>query len=621
MVVTDDDEVKRFLVRGVQDFSGVFEVNISAITTNVATGDVTTNTSTVEISVAPVADTPFLSLVDPLAVSLENDLLRYVVHVEPADVDGSESLNLTVSLDLAPGNVGLFQTMLYNDKEYTPKRVTTMLQTTGETSATVETVTSDFESGAAADGWTTSTFSVLAGSTGSSSTGPQAASSGSYYMYAETSSPNNPYAVFEMYQEFDGAVSTVDFDYHMYGATMGTAEVQGSADGSSYTTLWTRSGDQGSAWSSAAVDASGGSYTWLRFKYTGGASYTGDFALDAIVVVTASTSTSASHVQQDISLLFTEFDWYVPQYVYVNAWHRVEAQYLRSDIEFYTNSHDEHYHSVYNYLEILVSTTQSVIEPPNLLGAKFSGQGDSVTFSFDTASNRGGYTGSFDCAAAFPQRFLDGLGSGYYCSWITDKALKLTFGSYATIMPGESMTIAEGWLSASSADGVPGQLYGKHMPTDLMPPDNGGVIPELVLIAPLTVGRCDDITMDASGTTGSGGRTVNYRWKLAGIRGGPAQDAANEDAGGDNATAAIECFTVTMSDSYGDGWNGARYTWSSDDSGVMLKSGTLNSGSSATEEVCTDGTSTCYTMYVSSGSYPTEVTWSMAAFLTQNMPA
>ena len=75
--------------------------------------------------------------------------------------------------------------------------------------------TSDFESGAAADGWITSTFSMVTGSTTSSATGPPYASSGSYYMYAETSSPNYPYGVFEMYQEFDGAVTTVDFDYPM----------------------------------------------------------------------------------------------------------------------------------------------------------------------------------------------------------------------------------------------------------------------------------------------------------------------------------------------------------------------------------------------------------------------
>ena len=125
------------------------------------------------------------------------------------------------------------------------------------------TYTYDFESGAAADGWTTSTFSLMSGSTGSASTGPQSASTGSYYMYAETSTPNNPYGLFEMYQEFDDSLGTVDFDYHMYGATIGTVEVQGSADGSSYTTLWTKSGEQGSGWSSASVDASGGAW-WAR---------------------------------------------------------------------------------------------------------------------------------------------------------------------------------------------------------------------------------------------------------------------------------------------------------------------------------------------------------------------
>ena len=136
-------------------------------------------------------------------------------------------------------------------------------------------------------------FSQLSGSTSSVSTGPQGAASGSYYVYCETTSPNYPGATYDMYQNFGETVSSVTFYYNMYGDTMGTAYLQGSTTGSSWTSLWAKSGNVGSSsWYSATV-APSSTYTWLRFYYTGGSSYTGDFALDYISVSVASTTTES----------------------------------------------------------------------------------------------------------------------------------------------------------------------------------------------------------------------------------------------------------------------------------------------------------------------------------------
>jgi hypothetical protein len=64
-----------------------------------------------------------------------------------------------------------------------------------------------------------------------------------------------------------------------------------------------------------------------------------------------------------------------------------------------------------------------------------------------------------------------------------------------------------------------------------------------------------------------------------------------------------------MHDTYGDGWNGAYWTWSSDDG--QSESGTLESGSDGT--ACLgDGSSSCITFYVSGGQYPGEVQWSLS---------
>ena len=75
----------------------------------------------------------------------------------------------------------------------------------------------------------------------------------------------------------------IAFQYHMYGAAIGTARLEtiSSAVGASWDQLWTKSGDQGNRWNQATVYASS-NQTTLRFRYTSQNSHTGDFALDDI---------------------------------------------------------------------------------------------------------------------------------------------------------------------------------------------------------------------------------------------------------------------------------------------------------------------------------------------------
>ena len=64
---------------------------------------------------------------------------------------------------------------------------------------------------------------------------------------------------------------------------MGNVYLQGSTDGSTWTMVWAKSGNVGNSWGYKYIGV-GGSYTYLRFYYTGGSSWTGDFALDAITI-------------------------------------------------------------------------------------------------------------------------------------------------------------------------------------------------------------------------------------------------------------------------------------------------------------------------------------------------
>jgi hypothetical protein len=126
------------------------------------------------------------------------------------------------------------------------------------------------------------------GGTPSSGTGPSTGSDGAWYMYIEASSPNYPSktAIFNS-PCFDlGSLSSPEltFDYHMLGSSVGTVSLQVSTDGGNTwpTSLWSQSGDQGSAWNAAAVDLSSyaGSEIQLRFFGTTASSWQGDICID-----------------------------------------------------------------------------------------------------------------------------------------------------------------------------------------------------------------------------------------------------------------------------------------------------------------------------------------------------
>ncbi|BCY27622.1 GEVED domain-containing protein [Flavobacterium okayamense] len=149
-----------------------------------------------------------------------------------------------------------------------------------------------FESGLGA--WTQSSSDDMdwtrdASGTPSSGTGPSSAAEGSYYMYIEASSPNYPSKVGILegpcFNLSGLSNPTVSFQYHMYGAAMGTLKLEARANGSStWTTIWTKSGDQGNAWQTATVSLASYSTVQLRFNNTTGTNYTGDATIDDISV-------------------------------------------------------------------------------------------------------------------------------------------------------------------------------------------------------------------------------------------------------------------------------------------------------------------------------------------------
>ena len=94
-------------------------------------------------------------------------------------------------------------------------------------------------------------------------------------------------------------------------------------------------------------------------------------------------------------------------------------------------------------------------------------------------------------------------------------------------------------------------------------------------------------------------------------------DATDND--GSCEFLSVECsgdqigYVIYMEDTYGDGWNGAEY-YMINANGDTVETGTFETGYSAIDTVCIENS--CYGLTVSSGQYPTEVSWSIASEFT-----
>ncbi|MEO1254561.1 MAG: T9SS type A sorting domain-containing protein, partial [Bacteroidota bacterium] len=129
------------------------------------------------------------------------------------------------------------------------------------------------------------------GGTPSRDTGPSAAASGSTYVYVETSSPNYPSKVANLvsgcYDLTQVSNPTISFNYHMYGGSMGTLNLQVRSDGGNWNTIWSISGNRGTNWLSDAIsliDYASSSDVEIRFNAISGSSWQSDIALDNIIV-------------------------------------------------------------------------------------------------------------------------------------------------------------------------------------------------------------------------------------------------------------------------------------------------------------------------------------------------
>ncbi|MCX2762680.1 reprolysin-like metallopeptidase [Aquimarina muelleri] len=133
-------------------------------------------------------------------------------------------------------------------------------------------------------------WTVDANGTPSNNTGPASAVEGTYYVYMESSSPNFPTkkAILNSpcFDLSNLTAANFTFQYHMYGAaSMGSLALEASTDnGTTWTSLWSKSGNQGNSWVSENINLNTylGATVKLRFSGATGSTWQGDIAIDNV---------------------------------------------------------------------------------------------------------------------------------------------------------------------------------------------------------------------------------------------------------------------------------------------------------------------------------------------------
>lgn len=160
-----------------------------------------------------------------------------------------------------------------------------------------------FESG---DGWTQVSgddgdWFRDANGTPSSNTGPGSATEGSWYLFLEASTNgsagqigNNATAILESpCFDLSGETSaTFSFANHMFGSNVGSLAVEASTDGTSWTGIWSNSGNQGNQWNAVDVDLTSyaGGIVKIRLVGTTGNGWSSDIAIDDLALSTDASS-------------------------------------------------------------------------------------------------------------------------------------------------------------------------------------------------------------------------------------------------------------------------------------------------------------------------------------------
>jgi len=238
--------------------------------------------------------------------------------------------------------------------------------------------------------------------------------------------------------------------------------------------------------------------------------------------------------------------------------------------------------------------------PPELLKSWVSDSGVTFLIQFNNPTDLAAtvlvYTGSWPCSTviSFPNV------SAYTCSWINSTVLQASNspGLIATHIPGWTVSLLADTIKAectsSDSSVCTSYLYASVSSVSVLVPYNP-VVPSIVISVPSTIGACDNIRIDATGTVGNAGREwISAVWlfrsvttglvntNITGILNGLGQSVFATPIEIDGTGIEVSTYSITLSLSNYLGKSQSRTVQMSKSASSLTPSAVLYCGSSVT---------------------------------------
>ncbi|KAG1686220.1 hypothetical protein DVH05_007058, partial [Phytophthora capsici] len=163
-------------------------------------------------------------------------------------------------------------------------------------------------------------------------------------------------------------------------------------------------------------------------------------------------------------------------------------------------------------LDVKITEIKDATPPPKILDAKFLDTAIGLSITFDRAVYRS--TDSFACSVLFDLPAADSTGycgASPTCTWQAGStSIRLVFGQGAKVVPGSTLALRGNVVKSTAAADLTTPATNVTISAPDKPPQ-----PQVLVNGATSLGMCDDLFLDGSSSTGSGGRTMTYTWKLA----------------------------------------------------------------------------------------------------------
>jgi len=163
-------------------------------------------------------------------------------------------------------------------------------------------------------------------------------------------------------------------------------------------------------------------------------------------------------------------------------------------------------------VSVNVEVVYDLGDPPKVKTGRFANLLNSLVVTFDKSTDRASKSGTFACTALLNMTSSVAsslFGSGSKCIFTSPLKMEIIFGSGATVLPGDLITFKDNTLQSSAASA---SLFTTNETFSVGLPSVPTIPKALLSASALKVGVCDDLTLDGSATTGSGGRSMIYNF-------------------------------------------------------------------------------------------------------------